>query len=149
MAERQIKIKAWHIKEKKFVPISSIHSIIESIFTYQTYEGTKLLQHEVKLVISVHLKDKNGKDAFVGNIYKQTLATGEIRLYKIFQVKGGFAINQTMDDFYREPEKIQFYNGLSDMQTASFFEGALEEIGNSFENPELLVKPGTSEAIKS
>lgn len=83
------------------------------------------------------LKDKKGKEAYVGNIYKDD----KNNLYKIFEVKGGFAINIHQDDFYRDPENIPFYEGLSDMQTASWFESTLEEIGNIYENAELLIRP--------
>lgn len=41
---------------------------------------------------------------------------------------------------YKKDEDILFYAGLSDAQTASFFRNSLIEIGNIFDNPELLNK---------
>lgn len=105
---------------------------------YFSYEDDDINQKEYTLMQYVGLKDKNGKEAYVGNIYKEEMNDGTIRYYKIFEVKGGFAINQFQDDFKKEPSKIQFYAGLSDIQTASFFEGNLIEIGNIYEHPELL-----------
>lgn len=84
------------------------------------------------------LTDKNGKEAYEGNLYKETLLTGEERYYKIFSVKGGFAINQFQDDFYKPVDEILFWQALSDMQTIRWFESCLEEIGNIQDNPELI-----------
>lgn len=84
------------------------------------------------------LKDKNGVDIYEGDILKYTLNNGEIRFYKIWVENGGFVINQFQDDFYKEEKDIQFWSGLSDMQTASWVDLCLEVIGNIHQNPELL-----------
>ena len=94
----------------------------------------------IQVMPFVGLTDKNGKPAFVGNIYKEVRLDGSERYYRIFEVPGGFAINTHQDDFYRPDEMVYFWSGLSDMQTASFFQNSLVEIGNVFDNPELLAK---------
>ncbi len=109
------------------------HLMGESPITISTSEEDILMQRVGTL------KDKNGKDSYVGDIYKETRYDGSVRFYRIFEVIGGFAINQFQDDFYKTNE-LCFYAGLSEMQTTSFFEGNLELIGNIYENPELLIK---------
>lgn len=86
----------------------------------------------------VNITDKNGKVAYVGNIYKAVKLDGTEMFYKIFEVEGGFAVNTHQDDFKKNPEQIIFYSGLSDMQTASWFKSNLEEIGNIYDNQQLL-----------
>jgi hypothetical protein len=88
----------------------------------------------------VSLTDKNVNPAFVGNIYKEVRLDVSERLYRIFKVPGGFAITQFQDDFYKKDEDILLWAGLSDPQTASFFRNNLIEIGNIFDNNELLMK---------
>lgn len=93
---------------------------------------------DIKVMQFVNLTDKNGEPAFVGDIYKEVRIDGTERLYRIFEVPGGFAINQFQDDFYKKDEDILFYAGLSDMQTSSFFQNSLVEIGNVFDNHEFM-----------
>lgn len=83
-------------------------------------------------------KDKNDNDLFVGDILKYIKLDGSINLFKIFEVSGGYAINTHQDDFYKKD--IEFYTGLSDMQTISFIKGNCERIGNIYQNSELLIK---------
>jgi len=107
----------------------------------ETVKGTTLYSESVKpktIGQFTGLKDKKGVDIYEGDILKYTLNNGEIRFYKIWAEKGGFVINQFQDDFYKEEKDIQFWSGLSDMQTASWVDLSLEVIGNIHQNPELL-----------
>lgn len=87
---------------------------------------------------STNLKDKNGTNIYVGDILKQTLIDNTFRLYIVFEVKGGFAINTHIDDVTKPISEIHWYEGLSCMQNASFIEGCCEIIGNMYDNPELV-----------
>jgi len=82
------------------------------------------------------LKDRNGNEIYEGDILKEEAPRGN--MYKIWRENGGLVINQFQDDFFKPFDKIQFWSGLSDMQTTSFIEGNLEIIGNIYESPELL-----------
>lgn len=146
MEKREIKFRAWDQSHadwnKKYAKPNGKNEPLLEMYNWEDFReyGMDVFYEPSQFQIMQYtgIKDKNGKDAYVGNIYKCEMMDGSIRLYKIFTVKGGFAINTHQDDFYKDPSKIAFYSGLSDMQTASFFEGNLEEIGNIYENPELL-----------
>ena len=82
--------------------------------------------------------DKNGKGIYEGDVLRQIMLDGKERFFKIWSKKGGLVINQHQDDLYKSEDKINFWAGLSDMQTISWIEGSLEVIGNIHENPELI-----------
>lgn len=84
------------------------------------------------------LNDKHGNKAYAGDIIKETRLNGDERFYKIFNVKGGFAINTYQDDFKKASDKIIFYESLADMQTSNWFESSVEIIGNIHEHKHLL-----------
>lgn len=84
------------------------------------------------------LKDKNGNKIYEGDILQDTYEARRGRLHKVWAEPGGFVINTFNDDLKKPVDKIQFWNALADQQTASFVTGALEVIGNIYENPELL-----------
>lgn len=78
------------------------------------------------------LLDNKGKEIYEGDILYYAERN---QWFKVFRVGGGFAVNTHQDDFKKE--KVLFYTGLSDMQTASWISG-LEIKGNIHDNPELL-----------
>lgn len=80
------------------------------------------------------LKDKNDIDIYNGDILKDLKG----RFYKVFPVRGGFAINIHADDFHKE--SALFYESTADQQTSGFISGNCEIIGNIHQNPELLNK---------
>lgn len=82
------------------------------------------------------LKDKTGKE-----IYEKDLLKGHNGfIYRVWLVKGGFAINVPVEKFKNDikmdyPFPLQ---SLADEQTCSYVESQCEIIGNIYENPELL-----------
>ena len=135
---KRIYTKEWVKGSLVMVQDDETLNIYPNIVISYTHDTFEVIPETVSQF--VNLTDKNGKPAFVGNIYKEVMLDGSERLYRIFEVLGGFAINQFQDDFYKKDEDILFYAGLSDPQTASFFQHNLIEIGNIFDNKELLIK---------
>ena len=84
------------------------------------------------------LKDRSGEDIYEGDILLEEAPRGN--RYKIWREEGGLVINSFTDDFSKDISKINFWSGLSDMQTIGFVKGTLAVIGNIYENPELLTK---------
>jgi uncharacterized phage protein (TIGR01671 family) len=131
--KREIKFRCWQTsglystKEKmiSFLRISETWSFYE--FLNPLKKGRILMQY-------IGLKDKKGREIYEGDILQEDY--GKKRLYKVFSVNGGFAINQFQDDFNKE--NIVFYESTADMQNASFIESSLIIIGNIYETPNLL-----------
>lgn len=87
------------------------------------------------------LRDKNGKDIYVGDIIKGY----DGAIYRIYSTKGGFVMNigvkmwQKDIEFDREPIPSA---PLAEMQTRGWLEDNGEVIGNVHENRELLTDRG-------
>lgn len=90
----------------------------------------------------INLTDIDGQKIYVGDILQRADTNGKIYRYKVFEVPGGFGINEHQDDLNKK--SIPFYAGTSDMQTASFIQG-IKIVGNIHENKELLCKPTAKE----
>lgn len=81
------------------------------------------------------LKDKNGKGAFSGDIYKDEKGT----IRTIWSDKGGFCSESNPLSFgYGSQGNSNPSMALANQQTASWFEGNCEIIGNIHDIPELL-----------
>lgn len=87
--------------------------------------------------LSAFMLDNDGVEIFEGDILEHTLIDGTKRFYKIWREAGGLVVNIHQDDFYKPVKLIQFWEGLSNMQTASFIKNC-RVIGNVIDNPELL-----------
>lgn len=87
--------------------------------------------------LSSFMLDNDDVEIFEGDILEYVLVDGTKRFYKIWREAGGLVINIHQDDFYKPIKLIQFWEGLSNMQTASFIKQC-KIIGNVIDNPELL-----------
>ena len=81
----------------------------------------------------VFLKDRTGVEIYVGDILEEV--NPRSNRYRVFNVKGGFAINCFQDDL--DKENIVFYESLADMQTSSFIQTCVV-IGNIHDNDDLI-----------
>ena len=117
------KFGAWDSLKKKFL--------------WPWPEAFHIFGETTVIVQFIGLKDIKGKEAYSGAIFKDN--KGVIRT--IFEVPGGFATESNPVSFgYGYQNNSNPTEALSDKQTASWFEGNCEIIGNIFENPELLNK---------
>lgn len=97
------------------------------------FERDGLTWDDLIVMQSTGLLDKDGTEAYEGDVCEHIRLDGTKLLFKIFRVAGGFAVNTHQDDFSKPAESIAFYDGLSDMQTASWFTGNCKIIGNIHE----------------
>ena len=115
------KFGAWDSLKKKFL--------------WPWPEAFHIFGETTVIVQFIGLKDIKGKEAYSGAIFKDN--KGVIRT--IFEVPGGFATESNPVSFgYGYQNNSNPTEALSDKQTASWFEGNCEIVGNIFENPELL-----------
>mgnify|MGYP001068717870 CR=1 FL=1 len=117
---------------------SDVPEYITHVQSPEPKRGTlERILEDIVIVQFIGLKDVNGKEAYSGAIFKDN--KGVIRT--IFEVPGGFATESNPISFgYGFQSNSNPTEALSDKQTASWFEGNCEIIGNIFENPELLNK---------
>ena len=142
------KFGAWDSLKKKFLwpwpeafhifGETTCFGLIEQQIETTLEKGTlERILDDVVIVQFIGLKDIKGKEAYSGAIFKDN--KGVIRT--IFEVPGGFATESNPISFgYGFQSNSNPTEALSDKQTASWFEGNCEIIGNIFENPELLNK---------
>jgi len=121
--------RAWNESTRTMVYQEENESL-KDFFDY--YDGWNFTQF-------IYATDKFDTKIYVGDILKQTLLNGEVNLYKVWIEDGGFVINQFQDDFYKDFEKISFFQPISDMQNASAIKN-FQVVGNVFENELLLIK---------
>lgn len=82
------------------------------------------------------LKDKNGKDIWEGDIFKDD-NHGIVR--SIFRVPGGFAFEDNPVSFgYDHRAPVYPYSPIADSQNVAWLAQCCEVIGNIHDNPELL-----------
>lgn len=81
------------------------------------------------------LKDKNGKDVYEGDIFKDS--SGVLRT--IFRVPGGLAFEDNPVAFgYDHSSPLYPYSPLAESQNEAWFSQCCEVIGNIHDNPEFL-----------
>ena len=123
-----LRFRAWHKTWKEMGKVTCIHfddkqSVI-SMFCEEEQASSALLDDEVILMQSTGLKDKNGKEIFVGDIIKCTRGCPhEVYLEKEY---GGTFVGG-MPAIY-----------LKGIREGYAWTGAEEILGNIYENPELL-----------
>lgn len=135
---RDIKFRAWLIKEKKMVGVSDLllagGGIIQTSCEDSDYDGlSKVVGRDCVLMQYTGLKDKNGKEIYEGDIcevrYEYDLnesdyCEGESKSEVVFR-DGCFCFGKSGD-------------GLLSQTVASYLPNNIEVVGNVYENPELL-----------
>lgn len=86
-----------------------------------------------------NVDDSNGVELYVGDLFVDKSKPDF--LYRIWKVRGGFAINVGVYVFQKDvnldcPFPLQ---PLADEQTVSWVKGSCAKVGNIFDNPELLI----------
>ena len=135
---REIKFRAWDIKNKRFVNIVSI--VLDQFgaldYVDVVYKGKiyKLYPSEVVLEQDTGLKDKNGKEIFEGDITAQTLVDDP------FSKKYPNYVVHWDEEFLSWALKDVSGDDGNDTDLHFFIEEwkKCEVIGNIHENPELL-----------
>ena len=141
----EIKFRAWDISAKRMI---GWH---DAMFVNLNSDGintttTMLCEYPLRHVNSetnffsymqyTSLKDKNGVEIYVGDILQEEAPRGN--KYKVFNVRGGFALNEHQEDLNKSPHQIMFYSPLSDMQNMAYITQGCKVIGNVNQNEELL-----------
>jgi len=96
--------------------------------------NTTIYQDSVPLMQFTGPKDKEGKELYSGDIFKDEKGT----IYRCYTVTGGFACSLPQFPNTLKEETAWPLQPLADEQTVSWFESNCTIIGNIFENPELL-----------
>lgn len=119
------KYRAWDKEFKEMVPVDAL--VFDEQVIKATYQNGSIVKDDVKnyeLMQSTGLRDKNGKEVFVGDIIKCTRGCPhEVYLEKEY---GGIYIGG-MPAVY-----------LKGLLEGYAWTGAEEILGNVYENPELL-----------
>ena len=130
---REIKFRAWNG--------ATMFNVDQITFNDAIWSLTKgmgvsvVYQPHIELMQFTGLRDKNGKEVYSGDIFKDE--RGIVRT--IFDVPGGFAFESHPKAFgYGFQNNTNPTESLSDKQTASWFESACKIIGNIHENLDLL-----------
>lgn len=136
---RELKFRAWNIPNK-FMYTDIQNGVICENEKGQLVLGVsfgKICRDAGSVIMQfTGLEDKNGKE-----IYEKDLLKGHDGfIYRVWFVKGGFAINVPVKKFKNDikmdyPFPLQ---PLADEQTCSYVESQCEIIGNIYENPEIL-----------
>lgn len=140
--QNQLMFRAWDKKEKEWLfgyGYKSLggFSLIGEVVLLGELNSIRLekLLDDIVITQFIGLRDKNRKDAYDGDIFKDD--TGKIRT--IFYSAGGFNFESNPIAFgYGYQNNSNPSEPLSDQQNASWFESNCEIIGNIFENPELI-----------
>jgi|WetSurSiteA1Bulk_404760.scaffolds.fasta_scaffold35536_3 uncharacterized phage protein (TIGR01671 family) len=112
---REIKFRAWHLKEHKMLYAKSW-----AILRWQEEE-----RQPIDIMQFTGLRDKNGKEIYDGDILRQYLKIGGKKLKRI-----GFVEYESGSFLFSKEGRDSYYVGN---QFCIF-----EVIGNLYENPELL-----------
>ena len=122
---RELKFRAWNKKGKRWLGVNLHMSVIDGTLWWQFGIGCSILSAEerenIELMQYTGLKDKNGKEAYEGDIVKYFwLSKKHIKPITWDVSRAGFIAGFTID--------LGEYDGSS----------AVEIIGNIYENPELM-----------
>ena len=141
--KREHRFKAWHVKEKRFIDLNGVdinfHGCLNEGSIYRVYEQGVLKAYpieDIELIEFTGLKDKNGKE-----IYANYIISDGKNNFRVYAMRGGFAIKASfwaaeMGDLSLSDELI--IQPLADAQTASYVTQSCENIGNVYQNAELI-----------
>ena len=103
------------------------------------FSGNYTFEHEVNPVTVgqyTGLKDKNGRDIWEGDIFKED-GSGIVR--SVFRVPGGLAFEDNPVSFgYDHRAPVYPYSSIAEMQSTSWLLQCCEVIGNIHDNRHLL-----------
>ena len=138
---KKIKFRVWDNKEKSMLYLQEKKGYNVPLFTDNNLYislGIVFFRDIYEKILCIGIKDKNGKEIYVGDIFKENNI--------LFMVGfGEFTIiedNMKMIGFYIEAfkeEKIKFLDKEMTMKLPLFEDACkeIEVIGNKWENPEL------------
>lgn len=134
-----IEFRGQHIAEDiwlygNFAVINGYNCIIPDSFSYTS----NIIQYQIiteTVSQFIGLTDKNGKKAYVGDIFKDERGT----IRTIFVINGGFATESNPIAFgYNHDDWTNPIDALSDKAMSGYFHQSCEIIGNIHDNPEFI-----------
>lgn len=142
--EREIRFRAFDNKHGKMVH-PDVFCVIDGTSVYKlnphheddNYYKLDYEDGRFDIMQFTGLRDKDNQELYESDLFK--CETNDI-IYRIWAVKGGFAINTHVKMWQKEINSSYPFPliPLADEQTVSWIENSCNKVGNVFENPELL-----------
>lgn len=141
---RELKFRAWHKEKKCFMdewyPMGSSDGIIMTLdsVTYDTYEYDISDNNIIQQFTG--MKDRNGKEIFEGDIFKDVLASDNVGVVKFGEYKDVFErkIEQNTSEHGGHHGFFVHFDHQAIRSDLKYWANHSEIIGNIYENQELL-----------